>query len=445
MQFSNFRKHSVFPPTPNTSAENSKDYSSINLPNILGYLKEVNQNAVHGKLEGYDAYYFNVQHFSRVNDEFGYEEGTTILSRYANTLQNFIASDEVLGRLGGDNFVALIRCGERSSQFRDLLRGIPVEAHCQNGDIKQITIKSVAGIMEVTRDCSIDDIISGPATAYDYAKRNNRDSVYLNGDIFEDTNHSRLIEESFEHALNNEEFSVYYQPKVNSISGKIIGCEALSRWLYNDEVVSPRSFVPFLEQTGKIIGLDLMVLEIVCQDLAQWKAKGYETVPVSVNFSRRDLTNPELAKTIIETIEKYGVDKKDVIVEVTESASEEKYEQMANFLNDLKNFGIVSSIDDFGTGYSSLSVLREFPVNEIKIDRSFINRNLDENDKIIIQSIIDMAHKLGIEVITEGVESNEQKEFLHELGCDRIQGFLYDKPLPREEFEKRLLEDGYKL
>ena len=142
-------------------------------------------------------------------------------------------------------------------------------------------------------------------------------------------------------------------------------------------------------------------------------------------------------------INRYEIARKEIVIEVTETSSEEEKDMMMNFLQKLKNFGVETSIDDFGTGYSSLSALREYPVGEIKIDRSFINKDLDENDEIIIKSVIDMADKLHIDVITEGVELVSQKEFLHRLGCDRVQGYLYDKPLPKDLFEERLAIGNY--
>jgi len=153
--------------------------------------------------------------------------------------------------------------------------------------------------------------------------------------------------------------------------------------------------------------------------------------------------DPALPKKIMNIIERNGVDKSEIVIEVTETSSEEESAQMIEFLNGLKELGIETSIDDFGTGYSSLGALREYPVSEIKIDRSFINKELETNDEIIIQSIIDMARKLNIDVITEGVEKIFQKDFLLKLGCDRIQGYLYDKPLPKNLFEEKLLKGKY--
>jgi EAL domain-containing protein (putative c-di-GMP-specific phosphodiesterase class I) len=170
---------------------------------------------------------------------------------------------------------------------------------------------------------------------------------------------------------------------------------------------------------------------------------GRDSVPMSVNFSRRDLCDPGLADKILAVIQKYQVDRDDILIEITETTSENEKDMMLSFLREMARNHIATSIDDFGTGYSSLGALRDYPVREIKIDRSFINHEaLIDKDKAIIGSIIDMANRLHVDVITEGVENMEQVELLKDLGCNRAQGFLYGKPLPKEEFEA-LLEQKY--
>ena len=292
---------------------------------------------------------------------------------------------------------------------------------------------------------TINRIVSDPAMALANAKRNKKAIVELTKDISYQAMRAKVIEQSFEKALNNGEFVVYYQPKVNSVTGEIIGAEALTRWFENGQMIPPMAFVPVLENSGKINKLDLHMLKQVCSDIHNWITIGNKPVPVSVNFSRKDLNDPRLPDKIMEVIESNNLPKELIIIEVTETASEEEKDFMVNFLGKLKNYGIETSIDDFGTGYSSLSVLREYPINEIKIDRSFINKKLNDSDEVIIQSVIDMAKKLDIDVITEGVEDIVQKDFLHNVGCDRLQGFLYDKPLPKDLFEKRLLKGKYEI
>ena len=414
------------------------------LPNASGYLREVGKKYVMGSIEGFVAYYFNLKGFGLVNRRFGQREGNEILCRYVGTLKSFFKEDELFGHLGGDNFVALIHKGPRNEAFQKLLAGVETYG-IQDGTKFPLTISATAGCMPIEMPCAIDRIIGGPAIAVAYAKRTKQALIELTDELSEEVNRAKAIEQNFRKALANNEFTVFYQPKVNSVTGKIIGTEALTRWFENGRLVPPTVFVPILENTGQIADLDLAMLELVCKDISIWKEKGNAAVPASVNFSRKDLSDPYLPEKILGIITKYGIERNEIIIEITETTSEEEQGQMAVFLNRLREYNIQSSIDDFGTGYSSLSVLREFPVGEIKIDRSFINRELGQSDEIIIRSIIDMAYKLNIDVITEGVEQVEQKDFLHRLGCDRIQGFLYDQPLPKDKFEERMKEGCYKI
>ena len=416
------------------------------LPNAAGYMKKIAKKCAMGTIGNYDSYYFNLSGFGLVNKRFGGMEGNRIIIRYSNKLREYVTDDEVLGHLGGDNFVALIKKGENSKKFQQMLNdGIVVDATHPSGENVKLKIESNAGFMHVLDNASKDSIMAGPAIALAHAKATKKKLVELTDEISEAAVRSKSIEHSFERALANNEFVVYYQPKVNSVTGEIIGCEALARWYENDRLINPMSFIPILERSGKIVMLDLFILETVCRNISDWKKMGKKAVPCSVNFSRRDLADKTLPKKIMEIVRKYGVDKSEIVIEVTETASEDESMQMIDFLGKLKEYGVETSIDDFGTGYSSLSALREYPVSEIKIDRSFINKKLGTSDEIIIRSIIDMARQLNIDVITEGVEKIFQKDFLHKLGCDRLQGYLYDKPLPQELFEEKLNRGRYEI
>ena len=414
------------------------------LPNAAGYMKKIAKKCAMGTIGNYDSYYFNLSGFGLVNKHFGGMEGNRIIIRYSNKLREYVTDDEVLGHLGGDNFVALIKKGENSKKFQQMLNdGIVVDATHPSGENVKLKIESNAGFMHVLDNASKDSIMAGPAIALAHAKATKKKLVELTDEISEAAVRSKSIEHSFERALANNEFVVYYQPKVNSVTGEIIGCEALARWYENDRLINPMSFIPILERSGKIVMLDLFILETVCRNISDWKKMGKKAVPCSVNFSRRDLADKTLPKKIMEIVTRHGVDKSEIVIEVTETASEDESMQMIDFLGKLKEYGVETSIDDFGTGYSSLSALREYPVSEIKIDRSFINKKLGTSDEIIIRSIIDMARQLNIDVITEGVEKIFQKDFLHKLGCDRLQGYLYDKPLPQELFEEKLNRGRY--
>ncbi len=204
-----------------------------------------------------------------------------------------------------------------------------------------------------------------------------------------------------------------------------------------------------LERNGQLYDLDLYMLRHVCDDIRNWHDRNHDYVPVSVNFSRRDIsaigrTAQQTAQMIRQVIEDAGVGMDLIIIEVTETMDADEQKHLFEFLAELRSAGIKTSVDDFGTGYSSLSVLRDFPISEIKIDRSFIDHNgLGMNDEIILRNIITMAKELGLDIISEGVENREQVRFLQRMGCYIVQGFLYDRPLSRDEWELRLAEGPY--
>ncbi|MBR5116736.1 MAG: EAL domain-containing protein, partial [Lachnospiraceae bacterium] len=289
-------------------------------------------------------------------------------------------------------------------------------------------------------------VMTGPSIAIQNAKKTMNNLVVLTEDMLKKSNHVQQVENAFRHALEKEEFRPFLQPKVNMVNGEIVGAEVLSRWLVDGSVVPPDEFIPILEQTREIAELDLYILERACREIKRWYDAGIKVVPLSVNISRKDLDLPDLSGRIIDTIDRYAVNHRDLVIEITETENARENSVMMDFLRELADAGIRTSIDDFGTGYSSLSFLRDFPVGEIKIDRSFINHQvIRDKDRIIIGSIIDMAARLGVDVITEGVETKEQVAFLTELHCYRAQGFLYDRPLPVDQFEKRLSEGPYRI
>ena len=404
------------------------------LPNAGGYMREVSKKYQNRIADHYDAYYFNLTGFGLINKQYGQKQGDEIIKRYATFLRTSIEEDEIIGHLGGDNFVALIKQGENSQKFQKLIRS--VDTYAERGKERiPITINAVAGMMTVEAMTPAEQIISGPAVACSFAKRTMNPLVVLDEELNDRINRRKVIEQEFEKALQNNEFTVFYQPKVNAYTGELIGAEALCRWFENGRMVPPGEFIPVLEDTYRIKHLDLAMIRLVCQDIAEWEKEG-KVVPISVNVSRHDLLDKQLFEKIDAIIREYGISRDHIVIEITETSSDQERSLMMAFLSQLKESGIKSSIDDFGSGYSSLSVLREFPVNEIKLDRSFINKSLNKKDEIIIQSIIEMATKLDIDIIQEGVEVEQQKDFITQLGCFRIQGFLYSKPLPKVEYDK---------
>ena len=423
---------------------NEAEFISLNtrLPNTHGYRKKVMEIAKRVDARNYNAYFINIKGFGLVNKLFGSAQGDLAIKEYAKKLENFMEEDEVLGHLGGDNFVAFIK-RDRHNAFVELVTMCPVEL-VRNNKNTVVNLIGIIGYEEISsNEVSYDELLSHPSIACQYARNTKKIIVKNTKELMDMINSVKSIESTFKEELQKGSFVVYYQPKFDIKTGKIIGVEALSRWINNGNVVPPAVFVPILEKNGEIFNLDLYVLENLCKDIHNYRNLGHIIVPASCNLSRRDFENDNLEQIVIDIIKKYNVRTEDIVIEVTETTSLEENERLAKFINEMHKNGIMTSIDDFGTGYSSLSVLRDFKVSEIKIDRSFINREaLSESDEIIIGSIIDMAKRLNINVICEGVENEEQAEFLVKLGCNNAQGFLYSKPLPKLEFEALMQKIG---
>jgi EAL domain-containing protein (putative c-di-GMP-specific phosphodiesterase class I) len=248
----------------------------------------------------------------------------------------------------------------------------------------------------------------------------------------------------FDRAIKRGEFKAYYQPKVNTADYTIVGAEALVRWDCEDRIILPGEFVPIYERNGMICQLDFYVFEQVCKDIRDWLDRGIEPVRISMNFSRKHLSNPNLPDDIMSILEKYNVDSKYIEIELTETVDEEETEKIVCFMKEMKKRNVSMSVDDFGTGYSSLNLLRSFPVDVLKIDKSFIDTQ-EETDKIVLSNIIRMANQLCMNVVAEGVETVGQMEYLLQMNCNVVQGYLFDKPMQRELFEQRLLAGKYNL
>ena len=414
------------------------------LPNSGGFVQFANKLFQSGTIYEYDSFYFNLKSYGLISRRYGLAEGDQIMKRYAQKLREFCGPDEVVAHFGGDNYTALMR-KEHTKAFLKFLSAVPVYGE-KNGKRDDFTIAAVIGVYSVDESLKeTGQLISRAIMACNYAKNvANKPYVFVNKAMSTRIYRQKQIEDRYEEALNNEEFRIYLQPKVDTITGEIVGAESLARWFCNGIVLYPTEFVPILEQEGMVATLDLYVLKKTCGFINEWKENGIIPVPVSVNFSRKDLSYKHLAKEIIRIIDENGIDRKLIQIEVTETSSEDERILMTVFLERLKENGISTAIDDFGTGFSSLSTLRDFPVAEIKIDRSFINNDsFNKNDEIVLKNIISMAKEMGIDVTAEGVEREEQVELLKHVGCHVVQGFLYDNPMPKKDFDKRLEKRFY--
>ncbi len=398
------------------------------------------QQLVNKKLfQNYDAVFINLKNFKFINRIVGERQADIILKSYARRLLSFVERDECIARPGGDNFCALIE-KKRINEFLGFISNVVFEAEL-GGEKQKVTVNARAGVYEIKEDDTVNDAINASSTALNTAKITGRcDVLWFESDMLDRTIKANTISNIFPEALKNEEFVVYYQPKVSLDSNTLCGCEALTRWVKDGIVVSPADFIPVLEREGTICRLDFYTLDKVCADLKRWIENGLQPVRVSTNFSKLHLHNSDFADEIISTVKKYGIDPSYIEVELTESSGYEDYEALAEFVRKMKSYGISTSIDDFGTGYSSLNLLKDLDVDIIKLDKSFLDNLGDEKktDEVVIRNIVNMVNELDMQVVAEGVETNVQADLLENFKCSMAQGYLFDKPLPCSEFEERL-------
>lgn len=387
----------------------------------------------------FTACYFNLKRFSSINQQLGRQKATEVLADFIHSLQDKLGEEGVVCRIGGDNFIALFH-NERLPDVINYLRGIGMSYDKEKKE--KVFLTATAGYYQASEDVKLpSDILDNAAMAYNLAK-NVLDEPYL---IFDNIMAGNLkekkwIETIFPNALENEEFQVYYQPKVSLTNYTLAGAEALCRWFHDGEMIMPYRFIPILEQSKFVTMLDFYMLEHVCRDLRQWLNEGKQIVKVSVNLSRRHLGNTDLLHQLLSIIDDYRIPHEYIEFELTETTTDVDFKDLRDIVTGLQDLGIHTSVDDFGIGYSSLNLIRELPWNVLKIDKSFLNNkeNVDKNGDIMLSHVISMAQEIGLECLVEGVENVEQIKFLKENNCYLAQGFFFDKPLNKTDFETRL-------
>ena len=306
-----------------------------------------------------------------------------------------------------------------------------------------IRLQARMGVYPIEEKTIINEALNNSATAMSAAKAiKTRDIMYFTKEMLVKSMHQREISSEFHNAIHNREFIVFYQPKVDLLTKRINGAEALVRWIRHKTIVPPMDFIPVLEREGTICDLDFYVFETVCMDIRQWLDMGIEPQRISTNFSKLHLKNNDFAESILNIIKKYDINSKHIEVELTEVSDYDDNLAMQNFINTMYENGIAVSIDDFGTGYSTLNVLKDFNITTIKLDKSLLNNigNPNSKDEIITRNVVKMASELKKDIIAEGVETEVQAEYLKSIHCNSVQGFLFDRPLAHDDFQKKLTE-----
>ena len=298
------------------------------------------------------------------------------------------------------------------------------------------------GVYPIEENVIVGDALNNASTAMMAARAiKNRDVVFFTKEMQIQSIHQREISSEFHNALRNRELVVFYQPKVSLTDKRMNGAEALVRWVRHKTIVPPMDFIPILEREGSICELDFYVFETACNDLHEWIKAGIDPVRISSNFSKLHLRNQDFADRILGILKKYELDGKYIEVELTEVSDFDDSIAMQKFIDIMRKNNIGVAIDDFGTGYSTLNVLKDYNISVVKIDKSLLNNigKANSHDEIILRNVVKMARELDKDVIAEGVETQEQADYLEGINCGSAQGFLFDKPLVRDDFQKRLI------
>ena len=393
-------------------------------------------NSQHGR-QGY-LISMNVQNFSNVNIAAGRAVGDSMLMSIWQVLKNAVGTNEMAARVREDYFAVFM---EASTEERLIQRTEAISAKV-HGLAKKIQVPGVYlqyGICELKEDELVEDGYAKARLACDFAGGDHTKRYVFYRDInqaalYED----QELEERFDEALETHEFEVWYQPKYSVSGAEMVGSEALVRWRNKDgSLISPGRFIPLFEKNGMIARLDEYMFRSVCCQQAKWKEEGYPILPVSVNLSRASLYYSDLVEKYENIIKEYQLDARYVQIEVTESAMEGKTD-ILKVLGQFRKIGVQILMDDFGTGYSSLAVLNTRCFDTLKLDKSLIDHIGEEKGETLLYHVISMGKQLGLNITAEGVENTMQLEYLQKLHCDDIQGFLFARPMPKEDFEKEM-------
>lgn len=381
--------------------------------------------------------FVDLDQFKRINDSLGRSAGDTVLREVSSRLKQQADSRTTVARLGSDEFVILLTDIDDPADLPSRAAAVLAALEPPFGiDGREMTITASIGI----------SVFPGNGEDYNTLLRNADIAMYrakqLGANHFcfytSDMNALALqrvdMESRLKRAVDEVKMQLFYQPVIALSSGRVIAAEALLRWHDGERWVPPEEFIPLAEDTGLIIPLGRQVLEQAAEQVRKWRDSGIDLC-IAINLSARQFRDPQLSEDIVSALERSGVPASRMRLEITESVVMDNAEEAAEILGRLKSLGLGISIDDFGTGYSSLACLRRYPIDQFKIDRSFIqDLGQHSENKAIVMAIIRLAHSLGLGTVAEGVETRQQRDYLSRAGCDLVQGFLYSRPLPAEDF-----------
>lgn len=416
------------------------------LPNSRGFLALTKPLEADGLLSDYVLLFLNIKNFRIFTKREGNEAGDKLVRDYFGKLKSFCKKNEFCARPGGDNAIMLIK----KENYNDVLLKInelTVPLNKFNREII-IHVDTWVGVYFFSSDTSVGDAMSFASIALSGAKAGRGVGLVavFNEQMMETFSHSRDVLAEFPIALKRNDFAVYYQPKAQVNSQELVGAEGLVRWIKNGKVIPPYEFIPVLEEDGLIVDLDFHVLDLVCKDIRKWLDSGIEPVRISTNFSRHHFHNVNTAERIINTLKINDIPGKYIQIEITEMSGYSNVDTMLDFIKTLHDHDITVAIDDFGVGYSSINMLKDYNADIVKIDKSLLN-DVEVNFKarMLLENMIKMSKSVGMDVVIEGVETLNQLAYVSDIGCNMVQGYFFDKPLPKEDFVKRLQNKSYNI
>ncbi|HEY9856063.1 MAG TPA: EAL domain-containing protein [Stenomitos sp.] len=384
----------------------------------------------------------DLDRFALVNDTLGHEAGDKLIQAISERLKACLRDCDTVARLGGDEFTVLLTEIANSQDAVLVAQRIVDELSCAfTVHDRELLLTTSIGISVYPSDGEDSVSLVKNANAALYRAKENGNTYQHYTPAMNTASAERLsLDNSLRRALERDELMLYYQPQLDLKTGQVTGAEALIRWRHPDlGLVSPAKFIPLAEDTGLIIPITEWVLKTACAQTQAWHMDGFEDMRISVNLSGKHFKHRNLAYAITHALEETGLPPSCLELELTESILMENLDTTIQVLRMLNHLGIQFSIDDFGTGYSSFSYLKRFPINTVKIDQSFVrDLTASHEDAAIVTAIIAMAHRMRLKVLAEGVETPEQLAFLTGHGCDEMQGFLFSRPIPPEEFRELL-------
>ncbi len=387
--------------------------------------------------------YLDVDRFKDINDIYGHSAGDVCLETLTERIGRLLPESTVMGRFAGDEFGVILDGASNDKEneaaladsarriLREIARPFTFHGH-------QIHMTASIGIATYPGDArNVIDLVRSADSALYHAKRAGGDSFeFFDPEMNALATERLMLKSKLRRAFERDELLLHYQPKVDVATGRVAGAEALVRWDLSERgLVLPSEFIPLAEESNLILDIGEWVLDRVCRDFKAWQAQQLFPGRIAVNLSLKQLRQPNFSQRVLGICRRHGVAPASLELEITESTLMENAERTLKVLDELYNMGLSLAIDDFGTGYSSLSALQKFPINTLKVDRSFVREAAtDADDAMIVRTIIQMGHGLELDVIAEGVEAADQLEFLRAAGCDYVQGLLFGEPMNAGEF-----------